>query len=105
MHVLAASVSVVSCICWVWKLPDGQVDEEIVSRGPGSPGAQAGDDEEQVAEDGDHDGDHVQGDPAPLVVLVEDVPGRDVVTGSVHRERRAKAVNHLERKKKINMTI
>ncbi len=28
--------------------------------------AQRGDDEEEVAQDGDHDRDHVQGDPAPL---------------------------------------
>ena len=33
------------------------------------PGAEGGEDEEQVAEDGHHDGDHVERDPAPLVVL------------------------------------
>ena len=30
-------------------------------------------DEEQVAQDGDQDGDHVQSDPTPMVLLREDV--------------------------------
>ena len=40
---------------------------------PRPPGAQRADDEEEVAEDGHDDGDHVERDPAPLVVLVDNV--------------------------------
>lgn len=44
-----------------------------MSRVPRPPGAQGADDEEEVAEDGHDDGDHVEGDPAPLVLIVDGV--------------------------------
>jgi hypothetical protein len=64
---------------------DGEIDEEIVSGCPRSPRASAGDEEEEIAEDGDDDGHDVQGDPAPLVVGVQLVPGhrRVVTSGSL----------------------
>ena len=40
---------------------------------PGPPRAEGADNEEEVPQDGDHDGDHVEGDPAPLVLLVNNV--------------------------------
>ena len=40
---------------------------------PGSPSAERPNNEEEVAEDGHHDGDDVERDPAPLVVLVDNV--------------------------------
>ena len=40
---------------------------------PGSPSAERPNNEEEVAEDGHDDGDHVERDPAPLVVLVDNV--------------------------------
>jgi hypothetical protein len=39
----------------------------------GVPGAEGGDDEEEVAQDGHHNGHHVQGDPAPSVVVAQNV--------------------------------
>ena len=56
-------------------ISDGEIDEEIVSGRPRSSRAGAGDEEEEVAEDGDDDGHDVQRDPAPLVVRVQLVPG------------------------------
>ena len=38
---------------------DGEVDEQVVAGGPGSPGAGASHQEEEVAEDRDGDGHHV----------------------------------------------
>ena len=52
-----------------------------LTRCPSPLGAERGHDEEQVAEDGDDDGDHVEGDPAPLVGPVEDVPAGGGVDG------------------------
>ena len=40
---------------------------------PGSPSAERPNNEEEVAQDGHHDGDDVERDPAPLVVLVDNV--------------------------------
>ena len=40
---------------------------------PASPCTQRSDNKEKVSEDRHHDGDHVQGDPAPLVVIVDGV--------------------------------
>ena len=40
---------------------------------PGSSGAERPNNEEEVAEHGHDDGDHVERDPAPLVVLVDNV--------------------------------
>jgi len=40
---------------------------------PGSPRAERPDNEEEVTQDGDHDGDHVESDPAPLVLVVNGV--------------------------------
>ena len=59
-------------------VPDGQVEQQVVAGRPRPPRAQRGHHEQQIAQDGDHDGDHVQGDPAPLVRLVQDVAGGDV---------------------------
>lgn len=49
-------------------VPDGEVDEQVVSGGPRSLGATARDQEEEVAENGEGDGHHVESDPAPLVL-------------------------------------
>ena len=40
---------------------------------PGAPRAEGANNEEEVAQDGDHNGDHVESDPAPLVLLVNNV--------------------------------
>ena len=72
---------------------------------PGSPGTEGANNEEEVAEDGHHDGDDVEGDPAPLIFLVDNVSRRvrqlhHGVTGggvgSVHIHGvRIDYVNHL----------
>jgi len=44
-----------------------------MARVPWPPGAQRADDEEEVAEDSHDDRDDIQGDPAPLVLIVDGV--------------------------------
>ena len=56
-----------------YAFPDRQIDQQIVGSALGSLSSEGLYDEEQVAQDGYHDGDHVQSDPTPMVLLREDV--------------------------------
>ena len=50
-------------------VPDGQVDQQVVAGGACPFCAQAGHDEQEVAQDGDDDCHHVQENPTPLVLF------------------------------------
>ncbi len=54
---------------------DREVEEQVIAGGASALRAERSDHEELVAEDGDHVGDDVEGDPAPPVLLVEHVSG------------------------------
>ena len=64
---------------------------------PGSPSAERPDNEEEVAEDGHHDGDHVEGDPPGKVGLVQVVgPTRCYRCRYINLEKKAKINPHLD---------
>jgi len=78
-------------------VPDAQVDQEVVPRGPGPLGTQAGHDEQEVAQDGEDDGHDVQGDPAPLVVVGDQVAAGHHVADGVPTGCRSWCRHHIFR--------
>ena len=65
--------SIKSEMALFYAFPDWQIDQQRVGSALGSLSSEGLYDEEQVAQDGDQDGDHVQSDPTPMVLLREDV--------------------------------
>ena len=61
---------------------------------PGPPRAEGADNEEEVPQDGDHDGDHVEGDPPGKVGIVQVVgPTRCYRCRYINLEKRQKSVH------------